>query len=85
MEATLFLSVIIIALTQIVKMALPQRVTGFITIIIALILGIVVSLLADPLGLAHISIAQGIVSALGAIGITTSFGKAGGGTTGDQL
>lgn len=83
MEAALFLSVVIIALTQLVKMALPERVTGWITIIIAFVVGILVSILAPVIGVADTTIAQGIVAALGAIGITSAFGKAGGGTAGD--
>lgn len=83
MEAVLFLSVVIIALTQVVKMALPERVVGWITIIIALVVGVVASLFANWLGLLPTSPAEGIVAALGAIGITTAFGKAGGGVKGD--
>lgn len=84
MEVTLFLSTVIMALTQLVKMALPERVQGFITVIIALIMGVVISLVAEPLGLAQVSIAEGIVASLGAIGITTAFSKAGGGAAGDE-
>lgn len=83
MEAVIFLSVVIIALTQMVKMALPQQVVGWVTIIVALVMGVIASLFATWLGLAPITPAEGIVAALGAIGITTSFGKAGGGTAGD--
>jgi hypothetical protein len=83
MEAVLFLSVVIIALTQMVKMALPQQVVGWVTIIIALVMGVVASLFANWLGLLPVSPAEGIVAALGAIGITTAFSKGGGGTAGD--
>ena len=83
MDAILFLSVVIIAITQLVKMALPEQVHGWITIIIAFVVGILVSLLATWIGVAETSIAEGIVGALGAIGITSAFGKAGGGTAGD--
>lgn len=83
MDSLLFLSVVIIALTQLVKMALPEQVHGWITIIIAFVVGILVSLLAPVIGVADTSIAQGIVGALGAIGISSAFGKAGGGTAGD--
>lgn len=76
MEVTLFLSVVIVALTQLVKMALPERVHGFITVIIAIVLGVVVSLVAEPLGVAQVTIAEGIVAALGAIGITSAASKA---------
>lgn len=84
MEAVLFLSVVIIALTQLVKMALPERVTGWITIIIALVMGVLASLFASWLGLLPTTPAEGIVAALGAIGISTAFGKAGGGASGDS-
>jgi hypothetical protein len=84
MESALFLSVVVIALTQLVKMALPERVVGWITIIIALVVGVLASLLANWLGLLPTTPAQGIVAALGAIGISTAFSKAGGGATGDS-
>jgi hypothetical protein len=83
MESVLFLSVLIVALTQLVKMALPEQVHGWITILVALVMGVVASLLADWLGLLPTTPAEGIVAALGAIGISTAFGKAGGGTAGD--
>lgn len=84
MEVTIFLSVVILAITQLVKMALPEHVHGWITIIIAFVVGILVSLFAEPLGVATTTIADGIVGALGAIGISTAFGKAGGGVAGDE-
>lgn len=83
MEAVLFLSVVTIALTQIVKMTLPERVQGWITIVIALVLGVLTSLAANWLGILPTTPAEGLVAALGAIGITTAFAKAGGGTKGD--
>lgn len=84
MEAVLFLSVVVTALVQLVKMALPESVTGWITIIIALVVGAVASLLANWLGLLPTSPAEGIVAALGAIGFSTLAGKAGGGSPGDS-
>lgn len=75
MEATLFLSVVILALTQMVKMAIPERVHGWITILIALVMGVLVAIFATPLGVTDTSIAEGIVAALGAIGISTAFDK----------
>lgn len=83
MDAVLFLSVVIIAITQMVKMALPEQVRGWITIIIAFVVGILVALFAPAIGVADTTVAEGIVGALGAIGISTAFGKAGGGAAGD--
>lgn len=84
MEAVFFLSVVILAITQLVKMALPEQVHGWITIIIAFVVGILVALFAPVIGVAETSIAEGIVGALGAIGISTAFAKAGGGASGDN-
>ena len=83
MEALMFLSVVILALTQLVKMALPEQVHGWITILIAFGVGILVAVIDVLIGIADISIAEGIYGALGAIGISSAFGKAGGGVDGD--
>lgn len=82
-EATLFISVVIIAITQMVKMALP-KISGFVTILVAFAVGIIVALVDGAIGLEDISIAGGIMAALGAIGITTAASKAGGGAPGDE-
>ena len=82
-EAALFIPLVIIAITQMVKMALPQ-VTGFVTIIIAFVVGVLVALGDQLIGVTDINVAQGIVLALGAIGITTLASKAGGGAKGDD-
>ena len=85
MNSIIFLSVVIIALTQMVKMALPERVYGWITILIALVVGVLAAVFAPVLGLEHMTIADGVAAALGAIGITATAGKAGGGATGDGV
>lgn len=84
MDVLFFLSVVVIALTQLVKMALPQQVQGWVTIIIALVVGVLASLFANWLGLLPTTPAEGIIAALGAIGISTAANKAGGGATGDN-
>ena len=84
MDSVLFLSVVILALVQLVKMALPEQVHGWITIIIAFVVGILVALFAPVIGVMDTTIAEGIVGALGAIGISTAFSKAGGGAAGDE-
>ena len=80
----LFISVVIIALTQMVKLALPQHVHGWFTILVAFVVGIAAALFSEILGLEAITIADGIIGALGAIGITTTASKAGGGAAGDE-
>lgn len=82
-EATLFIPLIIIAVTQMVKMAFPQ-VTGFLTIVVAFVVGVVVALVDRSIGVVDVTIAQGLVYALGAVGITAIAAKAGGGAKGDD-
>lgn len=82
-QASLFIPLLIVAVTQLVKMALPT-VTGWFTVIVAFVVGIVVALVDTNIGVQDITVAQGLVYALGAIGITTAFAKAGGGASGDK-
>lgn len=82
-EATLFIPLIIIAITQMIKMAFPQ-ITGFLTIIVAFAVGILVALIDTSIGVVDVTIAQGLVYALGAIGVTAVAAKAGGGAKGDD-
>lgn len=82
-EATIFIPLLIIAVTQMVKMAFPQ-VTGFLTIGVAFVVGVVVALVDKQIGVVDVTIAQGLVLALGAVGITAIAAKAGGGAKGDD-
>lgn len=82
-EATIFIPLIIIAITQMVKMALPQ-INGFVTVLVALCVGVIVALIDTSIGVADVSIAEGIVAALGAVGISALASKAGGGAPGGQ-
>jgi hypothetical protein len=82
-DAIVFIPLIIIAVTQMIKMALPQ-ITGFVTILVAFCVGVVVALVDKEIGVQDVTIAQGLVYALGAIGITAVAAKAGGGAKGDD-
>lgn len=82
-DAALFIPLIIIAVTQMVKMAFPQ-VTGFLTILVAFVVGVVIALVDKEIGVVDVTIAQGLVLALGAVGITALASKAGGGAKGDD-
>ena len=81
-EAALFIPLIIIAITQMIKMAAPG-VNGWVTIIVAFAVGVLVALTDQFIGVTDVNVAQGLVFALGAIGITSAFSKAGGGAKGD--
>lgn len=82
-DAVVFIPLIIVAVTQMVKMAFPQ-ITGFLTILIALVVGVVIALIDTAIGVADVTVAQGLVHALGAVGITAIASKAGGGAKGDD-
>ncbi|MGI9028166.1 MAG: hypothetical protein ACR2FM_05010 [Candidatus Saccharimonadales bacterium] len=82
-EAEIFVPLLIIAVTQMLKMALPQ-ISGFVTILVAFVIGILVAVLDNAIGVTDITIAEGIVYALGAVGITALASKAGGGAKGDD-
>lgn len=82
-DAIVFIPLIIIAITQMTKMIFPQ-ITGFLTILVAFVVGVVVALTDKHIGVTDITVAQGLVYALGAIGITAVASKAGGGAPGDN-
>lgn len=67
-----FIGLIVIALTQQVRLLTKGAVSGVLTTIVAIIIGILVSLLTPYLGLPDISIAQAIGIALAAVGIHTT-------------
>jgi hypothetical protein len=81
-QAAIFIPLLIVAVTQIIKMFVPA-VNGAVTIVVALALGVVVALLDTHIGVADVNVAQGIVLGLGAVGVTVLASKAGGGASGD--
>lgn len=81
-EATLFVPFLIIAVTQVIKMFVP-KVNGAWTIIVALVIGVVIAVVDKNIGVTDISVAQGLLLAGMAVGITVTASKAGGGATGD--
>lgn len=87
-DPTILIPLVIIAITQMIKMASP-KVNGWITILIAFAVAIVVSLLSfvlptEVIGIPQVSIGGAIVSALSAVGVTVLASKAGGGASGDN-
>lgn len=82
MEAVFFIGLMIVAVTQVLKMVAPQ-ISGIATVLVAFAVGIVVALTDQLIGVTDITIAEGIVAALQAIGMSTLAGKAGGGAPGD--
>lgn len=75
-DSVVFIGAIIIALTQAVKFVWP-KVSGALTIIIAVLVGVVVALLDTHIGVADITVAQGVLIALAAVGVHTTASKIG--------
>lgn len=82
-EAALFVPFLIIAVTQVIKMFVP-RINGGVTIVVALLVGVVIAFLDKTIGVTDITIAQGLLFAGEAVGIAVAFSKAGGGAKGDE-
>lgn len=70
-SSVLFIGSIIVALTQVLKMLSP-KVTGLLTVVFAIVVGIVVALVDTNIGLDNITVAQGILIALAAVGVHTT-------------
>jgi len=67
-----FIALVVIALTGVITRSTKGAVSGNLTVIAAIVIAIIVSLLTNVLGLPAITIAQAIGIGLGAIGIHTT-------------
>jgi hypothetical protein len=79
-ESAVFIGTVIIAITQAIKYLAP-RVNGAITILVAALVGLLVALLDTQIGVADISVAQGILIGLSSAGVVTVATKVNTGTT----
>lgn len=79
-DSVLFIGTVIIAITEVIKYLAPN-VRGAITIGVAALVGIVVSLIDVYVGIGDISIAQGLMTGLGAAGVTAVAAKVNSGAT----
>jgi hypothetical protein len=75
-EASIFIGLLIIAVTQFVKLVWPEVVTGAVTILVALIVGSLVGGFGQYIGVDNVSVASGVVTALLAVGIHTTVSSA---------
>lgn len=82
-DTALFIPLVIVAITQMVKMAVPG-IQSWVSILVAFVVGILVAVFDGPIGLPDITIAQGVMSALTAVGVTVLAAKSGGGARGDN-
>jgi hypothetical protein len=70
-DSAVFIGAIIIAITQALKFLNP-KIAGLITMVVAVLVGILIALIDTGIGLANISVAQGILIALAAVGVHTT-------------
>lgn len=70
-DSVLFIGAAIIAVTQFIKLIAPN-VNGAITIVVAAALGLLVALIDTNIGVADITVAQGILTGLAAVGVHTT-------------
>jgi hypothetical protein len=81
-QGTIFIGAIIIAVTQFFKLVSASSekmvtISGWLTIPVAVVTGVLVALLDTHIGVVDISVAQGIIIALGAVGVHTTVGQIG--------
>lgn len=67
-ESVVFIGAVIIAVTQFIKSLVPN-INGAVTIVVAVAVGVLVALLDKQIGVADISIAQGVMTGLAAVGV----------------
>jgi hypothetical protein len=76
-EGALFIGTVIVAVTQFVKLVTPEWFSGAYTIVVAVAVGILIALVDVSIGVADITVAQGILVALGSSGVVTTAEKIG--------
>lgn len=69
-EANLFIGALVVAIVQAIKEVFPQ-VSGAITTVTAMVVGGLVALAAPHIGVAAVTVAQGVLDGLAAVGVHT--------------
>ena len=68
MDSVILIGAVIIAITQAVKFLAPN-IHGAVTIGVAVLVGVLVAFIDTEIGVVDITVAQGIVTALAAVGV----------------
>lgn len=74
---TVFIGAVIVGLTQFIKLIRDKNYGGSLVIVFAVLVGVMVALLDVQIGIVDITVAQGIMIALGAAGTVTVAEKIG--------
>lgn len=70
-SGAVFIGAVIIAITQAIKYVAP-KVNGAVTIIVAVCVGIIIAAIDTSIGVQNLTIAQGVLTALAAVGVHTT-------------
>lgn len=69
MDGIVFITLVITAVTEAIRLLVPQ-VNGAVTIGVAVVVGVLVSLVDTELGLAAMTVAEGVTAGLAAAGVS---------------
>jgi len=78
-DSVLFIGTVIVAITELIKYYVP-KVHGPFTIAVAAVVGLAVALVDTHIGVADVTIAQGVLTGLSAAGVVAVAAKVSGGT-----
>lgn len=70
-DSVLFIGAIIAGITQFIK-SLSPKVAGPVTVVVAVLVGILVAIVDKEVGVADITVAQGIMTAFGVAGVVST-------------
>lgn len=76
-EGAIFIGAVIIGITQFIKLVRDKNYGGALTIVAAVVVGVLVALTDTHIGVVDITVAQGVMIALGASGTVTVAEKVG--------
>lgn len=83
-EGALFIGAVIAGITQFVKLLSP-KINGSITIALAVVVGVLVAIVDKEIGVVDITVAQGIMIALGTTGVVGAVQQIGNNSNGTTV
>lgn len=71
-EGIVFLGAVLVGATQVIRLVRAKDYNGLVTIASAVVLGIVVALVDKEIGVTDLTVAEGVMAALAAVGAVTT-------------
>lgn len=75
-QAIVFIGAIIAGVTEAIR-SLSPKVQGWVTVLVAVVVGVLIALLDKEIGVQNVSVAQGILIGLGTAGVAGTVKKIG--------